>query len=228
MWPGSPARAQSPGRGAETEEIEGLTTRQHAGKSTSPEPSKIQAELGSPSSPCFSRPDRGRRHPHSFARGTMTRHAAGSMVGLERDRSGLTSDRGGSSDRLDPFLGVLPPDVLKEVLLPKLDYLSRALFARASGACWRAMKDVEMPCSLERDTCEKAAKEGHLSCLRYAREDGCPWDVNTCWAAAEGGHLECLRYAREDGCPWDWVTCWATAEGRHLECLQYAHENGCE
>ena len=62
----------------------------------------------------------------------MTRHAADSMVEIERDGGGLmTSDRGGSSDRLGPFLGVLPPDVLKEVLLPKLDHLSRALFARA-------------------------------------------------------------------------------------------------
>ena len=157
----------------------------------------------------------------------MTRHAADSMVDIERDRSGLTSDRGDSSDRLGPFLGVLPPDVLKEVLLPKLDHLSRALFARASGACWRAMKDAQMPCKLERDTCEKAAKEGHLECLVYAHENACPWNRSTCWRAAAGGHLECLRYAHENACPWDYRTCSGAAAGGHLECLVYAHDNAC-
>ena len=30
---------------------------------------------------------------------------------------------------------------------------------------------------------------------------GCPWDKWTCRAAAENGHLECLKYAHENGCP---------------------------
>ena len=25
--------------------------------------------------------------------------------------------------------------------------------------------------------------------------------------AAENGHLECLKYAHENGCPWDEMTC---------------------
>jgi uncharacterized protein YabN with tetrapyrrole methylase and pyrophosphatase domain len=39
--------------------------------------------------------------------------------------------------------------------------------------------------------------------LRWARENGCPWDEFTCGGAAMGGHLEVLKWARENGCPWD-------------------------
>ena len=46
-----------------------------------------------------------------------------------------------------------------------------------------------------------AAEYGHLECLQYAHENGCPWDEWTCSEAAENGHLECLKYAHEFGCP---------------------------
>jgi hypothetical protein len=39
--------------------------------------------------------------------------------------------------------------------------------------------------------------------LKWARENGCPWDEWTCANAAEGGHLEMLKWARENDCPWD-------------------------
>ena len=31
---------------------------------------------------------------------------------------------------------------------------------------------------------QSAAKNGHLECLKYAREHGCPWDEETCEDAA--------------------------------------------
>jgi hypothetical protein len=37
--------------------------------------------------------------------------------------------------------------------------------------------------------------------LKYAHENGCPWDEKTCSLAAENGQLECLKYAHENGCP---------------------------
>ena len=33
--------------------------------------------------------------------------------------------------------------------------------------------------------------------LKYAHENGCPWNEGTCSKAAEGGHLEVLKYAHE-------------------------------
>ena len=85
----------------------------------------------------------------------------------------------------------------------------------------------ENGCPLDEDTCYAAAKGGHLECVKYLHENGCPWDERTCTKAAKGGHLECLRYARENGCPWDEETCEAAAEFGNLECLNYAFENGC-
>ncbi len=32
---------------------------------------------------------------------------------------------------------------------------------------------------------------------------GCEWDSWTCAYAAENGHLACLKWAREAGCEWD-------------------------
>lgn len=45
-----------------------------------------------------------------------------------------------------------------------------------------------------------AAMNGHLDCLKYAHENGCPWDSQTTALAAEYGHLDCLEYARKNGC----------------------------
>ena len=53
-------------------------------------------------------------------------------------------------DGLGPLFGSLPPDVLKQVILPELDLLERGLFALASGACWRAMKDSGLSCRVEK------------------------------------------------------------------------------
>ena len=52
-------------------------------------------------------------------------------------------------------------------------------------------------------TCVYAAVNGHLEILKWARENGCPWDKCTCTYAASNGHLEVLKWARENGCPWD-------------------------
>ena len=58
-------------------------------------------------------------------------------------------------------------------------------------------------------------------------ERGCPWDKWTCCVAAENGHLECLKYAREHGCDWDADTCARAAKKGYLECLEYALARKC-
>mgnify|MGYP003969262511 CR=1 FL=1 len=39
--------------------------------------------------------------------------------------------------------------------------------------------------------------------LKYARENGCPWDRWACIYAAKNNNLEMLKYLHENGCPWD-------------------------
>ena len=85
----------------------------------------------------------------------------------------------------------------------------------------------EEGCPWHDATCSFAALGGHLECLTYAHENGCPWTSNTCLSAASGGHLDCLIYAHENGCPWHAETCAAAADKGHLACLKFAHENGC-
>ena len=66
---------------------------------------------------------------------------------------------------------------------------------------------------------------GNLEILRYAHENGCPWDAQTCSHAADGGHLQVLQYAHDYGCPWGAETCKRAAAKGHLQVLQYAHYN---
>src|SRR5690606_26606495 len=81
-----------------------------------------------------------------------------------------------------------------------------------------------------------AAKFDNIILMRYAHENGCPWDKSTCHIAALSGSLECLRYAHENGsearigdpCSWNELTFRNAAKAGSLECLKYLHENGSE
>ena len=78
--------------------------------------------------------------------------------------------------------------------------------------------------------------------LRWAKEQGVPWDWRLCRAAAASGKLESVQWLREqgfysgpkagdwgytDGCPWTAETCVAAARGGHLVILKWAHAHGC-
>ena len=69
---------------------------------------------------------------------------AGAPAGEKKQITDLGED---ADDGLGRHLGALPTDVLKLVIV-KLDGLSRALFARAAGACWRAVKDARLSCRI--------------------------------------------------------------------------------
>ena len=77
------------------------------------------------------------------------------------------------------------------------------------------------------DACYLMANNGHLECLRFALEDGCPTSRVDCEGAAMNGHLECLKLLHTNQVPWRSQTCLSAAAGGHLDCLVYAHTNGC-
>ena len=109
--------------------------------------------------------------------------------------------------------------------------------ARRYAVCAKAAQDGRLEvlkwarargCEWNAKTCECAARCGHLEVLQWARENGCEWDKWTCALAAKGGLLEVLRWARENGCEWNALTCALAAQGGHLRVLRWARENGCE
>ncbi len=78
-----------------------------------------------------------------------------------------------------------------------------------------------MVCPWGRNTCRYAAQYGLLDCLRYAHENGCPWDENT------GVDIQLnmdvwIVYAmhEENGCPWDKNTCRYSANHGSFDCLR--------
>jgi hypothetical protein len=72
-----------------------------------------------------------------------------------------------------------------------------------------------------------AAIGGQLEVIKYLDDNGGHLDSWTFESAAKGGHLEILKYLHENGILWNHRTCsWAASNG-HLDCLRYAHENGC-
>jgi len=101
--------------------------------------------------------------------------------------------------------------------------------AAAAGVGLDCLKYArENGCPWDENTCEKAAIYGRLDCLKYAHENGCPWwDEKMCLSAALFGRLDCLKYAHENGCPWDDKMCIIAAQNGNLDILKYVHENGC-
>lgn len=85
----------------------------------------------------------------------------------------------------------------------------------------------ENGCPWDEATTAFASRKGHLEVLKWARENGCPWDESVCIDAAHEGHLEVLKWARENGCPWNENVCINAARGDQLEVLKWARENGC-
>ena len=70
-----------------------------------------------------------------------------------------------------------------------------------------------------------AADQGNLEMVKYCVANKCPINEFACANAAKNGHLECLKYLREEvKAPWDSETAaWAAANG-HLHILEYLVE----
>lgn len=135
------------------------------------------------------------------------------------------------------MVGVSSPDDVAATRaaasLGRLDYL---IILRERGYQW------------DNGTCNAAAEGGHLDCLKYAKDNNCPWNPSTdgklhlmewaaengfklcpyvCENAAKNGHLHCLQYAFNNGCPWSEEVTYGAARNGHVDCLRFALENDC-
>ena len=82
-------------------------------------------------------------------------------------------------------------------------------------------------CPWDEETCSKAAKHGHLECLKYVHEKEDVVGIVCLYGSCRISCLECLKYAHENGCRWGKYTCMDAAANGQLGCLKYAHEKGC-
>jgi hypothetical protein len=79
---------------------------------------------------------------------------------------------------------------------------------------------VENNCEVEETTCSYAVYGG-LDTLKWARQNGIPWDYETTNVASEIGDLETLRWARENGCEVLEFSIMTASEKGHVHILEY-------
>jgi len=75
--------------------------------------------------------------------------------------------------------------------------------------------------------CDRAAANGHVAVLQWARARGHPWSENTCLVAAKEGHLRVLLWLRANGCPWSEADCRAMAKRMHRTILVESSRKSC-
>ena len=145
-------------------------------------------------------------------RGIFTRTRKRMRVTLERVLAPETREATTFAD--------LPHDIKNEIL-GRDDLLVLADHARLRAVS-RSMRDaVDAYIENLRDTI-LAAKLGRLTVLKNLLQRGHLDKTYICRCAAWGGHLETLKWARENGCPWNIEAVRANAtNGSHLEMLEW-------
>ena len=83
----------------------------------------------------------------------------------------------------------------------------------------------EKKCEWDWRTITAAAEKGNLEMVKYCVANECPIDEFACANAAKNGHLECLKYLREEAkVPCDFLTAYRAASNGHLHILEYLVE----
>jgi hypothetical protein len=76
---------------------------------------------------------------------------------------------------------------------------------------------------------KNASAHGHLECLRFLVDHFrpyVPWDASTAVMTAAMDQLECLKFLRENGCPWNDDVFRAATGCAEMEVVEYLHEIG--
>ena len=149
----------------------------------------------------------------------------------------------GSDVFLSPLLDIVTkaPRVFNDGVLSKLDTVDLMMLSRVNKNMRRITKvhKYTTVTDTKEDIFRVPTFVRSVALLRWARDNGCPWDERTCAAVAAGGNLEVLKWARENGCPaprpklGDLTRTASTAKGScedvvytHFMGPQGEHENG--
>ncbi len=113
----------------------------------------------------------------------------------------------------------------------KCEWDSRTIRAAAYRGNLEMVKYcVANECPIDWSACAEAARNGHLECLKYLREEAkAPWGSATPNLAAKNGHLHILEYLVERKYDFKYdqfvrFACWEAAKHGHLNCLKYLRE----
>ena len=78
-------------------------------------------------------------------------------------------------------------------------------------------------CPMDNETTTEASRKGQLECLKWAIDNGCPYDY-ALRNAAHTGKLDCIKYLVEEKKEYaDLITVELAAESGSLECIKYLH-----
>ena len=119
------------------------------------------------------------------------------------------------------------PNEIWNIIFSKLEDCSAATLQFVCKK-WKKVRGVDIWNNL----CADAARDGQLSILRWARQQGCRWSVFTSCNAAENGHLHVLKWLWKNGF-WEngsWSECNTlkrAAAGGHLDIMEWLMHNGC-
>lgn len=119
------------------------------------------------------------------------------------------------------LISVLPRELKKETMIYFLDF---AVVLDKTGL-FPIPPDVSK--NSRRNLCLFAASNGHLSLLKWARQNKCPWGGKmTCVHAAKNGHLHILKWMKRNGGPMNIGISGEAAKYGHLDVLKWADRHG--
>ena len=104
------------------------------------------------------------------------------------------------------------------------DYMARMSAQHGHLECLKFAHDQGCPLV---EVAGNAAANGHKSCLEYVLEQGCDLTGNELSGAAVYSQIECMKVLIAHGCPWGSQTTDVIARNGTMECLIFAHMNGC-
>ena len=68
--------------------------------------------------------------------------------------------------------------------------------------------------------------KGRLN-MKWARENGSPWNEEACTTAVRNQHFEVLKWLKENGCPLNSIACYSAAlRNKSVDILDWLLENG--